>query len=64
MTFGSGILDPSSVLHHMYNLGLVSLAASVSSLFSLLVVIIFLVIVLWCGTFKVDYNGRLPGTRQ
>lgn len=42
MTFGPDIVDPSSALHHMYDLDLVSLAASVSSLFSLSVVIIFL----------------------
>lgn len=46
MTFGPDTVHPSSALHHMYDLGLVSLAASVSSLFSLSVVIIFLKIVL------------------
>lgn len=39
-----------------------NLGASVSSLFSLSVVIIFLVIVLGWGTFKVGRNGQLPST--
>lgn len=63
VTFGSDILDPSSALHPKYDLGLVNLAASVSSLFSLSVVIIFLVMVLCCGTFKVGCVGQLPGIR-
>lgn len=62
VTFGSDVLDPSSALHHMYDLGLNNLVASVSSLFSLLVVIIFLVMVLCYGACHIGFSGQLPST--